>query len=915
MSGSNIQDPIRIKIRPSQRAAIDELVDSWDFKTKESILGMLESYRDRHSGLEGMTKPSKKIKRALGWFLDEYDGITEEIKHLNNEEILFDWTQRYKITGEMEHKESFDKIFEEDLGNIGIVYAIKRLRDDTNKVYVPPEFGELIKQSYNKFVCRKIEADRESKVPLPKAPLFLVIGPTGSGKSATVEEAIEQYLYQGMIFVEEDYNEEIEKLQAEMPYGFWESKNKDLVDKVKKQKLRDTLFMFKKNPKMLAKMFKEKLPEILNKNEELQRLNLARATVNPSKATTMMYGESANMLEREIGDIKFPKIVHLEEMHNIVPKNDTSFKSHYQSQEGPKVNLLNKMLDETIKHNNQVIWVGTTHSPEQIAEDVYRRFDSDGMVIDIMDYWKKNENLEQIVRMEAREKDIKDIDDKSFREITEEIYKVFDERTLDLTPAYVRKLLASIIEKTGTLEKSNFEDKFLLRNAFKNVARHVHSEMYKKIVKDSPKDVEWNEYVGMVKDKFAAKANAALRHNDENKKGVVLIGPPGSGKTYLTKVYAAANPDISYISASQKDLQGDSMRPIDGMIENIHIMYNIARMLAPSLVSIQEADAIMQQRSENGTNPYDKVTNTFLDIFDGDTPLRGVYTAMTTNMEKKIDSAFIRAKRADILEVSGRLSEANKKKLIGNYFLDEIKDSEVTPAKVYKKTKSVCYVPADFRDFVEKIIGLRDSQYKVLHHIGNMTIKENKEELISYAEQNTEALIGILKYHDGNSRLIEDVRSNPSLLVNKINMFKKYAKKIKSKKDYPVKLTHLNQAYEEFVESPMRKGLQLHKEYLSDELSREPQVGVVVGAGVAKVMGMLLPLKSALSDKLERKIEVTGAVEARAIMTPEYDMAVRMMKQSAVEAKTLILGYLSQLVSEQEEYKDMNITGAINELL
>jgi len=914
MDNAKIKDPIRIKIRPTHKVSIDELIDGWDFKTKENILGLLENYYERNSGLKNLTKPQKGLKAIKNWFLDINTSKEPRIKYLSDENVLLEWRIRYQITGELDHKKSFDKLFEEDLGKIGTVYAIKRLREETKKVFVPYEFGELIKQTYRKHLCNKLEADKESSVTLPKAPLILVVGQTGSGKSATVIEAINEYLFQGMIIEEEDFSEQIEGLKAERPFGFWEVNNPDLADKVKKQDTRDKIFRFKDSPQILKKLFKEKLPEVLGRNEELQQLGLEWKTVQPSDIQTMYYGETGNNLKKAVGDTNIPKIVHLEEFHSIAPNyNSQGMNGNAaESQEGTKITTLNKMLDDTIRGTSPIIWVGTTHSPDRLNEDVYRRFDGDGIVIDMEKYWNNPENLEQIVRMEAREKDVNKIEDEEYEQITKEVYKVFEERTLNITPAYVRKLLSSIIEETKSLKIEHFSDKYLLRNAFENVARHVHADLFKKIVKKPSSTLKFSDYTGRVKDKFAKKANAALRNNDENEKGCVLTGPPGSGKTFLSHVYAAANPDITYISVTQKDLQ-DSNRPIDGMIENVHTMYNIARMMSPSFVSIQEGDAILQPRRQDGQNPYDKVTNTFLDIFDGDVPLRGVFTAITTNMQDKIDPAFVRAKRASVIEVSGRLSEKNKKKIINNCLDEIVIDKEVTIDRIYQKARTVCYVPADFTMLVEGIISLRDTEYKVIKQIRQLKNQKEKE---GFVEQNKEAILGILEYYDADSRIIEKGAHDSLELVNQLGNIIEISKDLKSKQDYPVKLSHLEQSYNEFVQDPTRRGRELMKVFYSDELSLEPQVGFVIGAGVSGHLGSLLPIKSKLVDKKGNdKINVTGAVKSDSAFSPEQNMAVEMMTQSAEEAKSIVSEYLSQLFSENREFENIDATWLFKNVL
>jgi hypothetical protein len=96
--------------------------------------------------------------------------------------------------------------------------------------------------------------------------------------------------------------------------------------------------------------------------------------------------------------------------------------------------------------------------------------------------------------------------------------------------------------------------------------------------------------------------------------------------------------------------------------------------------------------------------------------------------------------------------------------------------------------------------------------------------------------------------------------------------------------------------SPTRKGKQQLDEFLETELSREPQIGFVVGVGANDTSGVLLPIASSLVYRMfPEKIVVTGAVSSAAPGAAELDLAVQMTHQSAREALTLVENYLQAL--------------------
>jgi hypothetical protein len=109
----------------------------------------------------------------------------------------------------------------------------------------------------------------------------------------------------------------------------------------------------------------------------------------------------------------------------------------------------------------------------------------------------------------------------------------------------------------------------------------------------------------------------------------------------------------------------------------------------------------------------------------------------------------------------------------------------------------------------------------------------------------------------------------------------------------------LERAKEDRIKTPAVKGRLNLDDYLEGQLSTEPQVGFVIGAGATETMGLLVPISSSLvygEDYRGDKIVVTGAVNVSAPQAAELNAAVEMMKQSSSEALTLIYNYLDSLL-------------------
>ncbi|KAE8305429.1 Vacuolar protein sorting 4c [Giardia duodenalis] len=95
-------------------------------------------------------------------------------------------------------------------------------------------------------------------------------------------------------------------------------------------------------------------------------------------------------------------------------------------------------------------------------------------------------------------------------------------------------------------------------------------------------------------------------------RGILLYGPPGSGKTFLCKcVAAAAGVSFFIVTASHimSKWQGESEKLVSSL-------FQLAREKAPSIILIDEIDGLLSQRSGDDSDGIRRVKNQFLQCFD-----------------------------------------------------------------------------------------------------------------------------------------------------------------------------------------------------------------------------------------------------------------------------------------------------------
>lgn len=128
-------------------------------------------------------------------------------------------------------------------------------------------------------------------------------------------------------------------------------------------------------------------------------------------------------------------------------------------------------------------------------------------------------------------------------------------------------------------------------------------------------------------------------------KGILLIGPPGNGKTLLARA-VAGEADVPFYYASGSEF--DEMFVGVGA-SRIRNLFREAKANAPCVIFIDELDSVGGKRVESPMHPYSRQTiNQLLAEMDGFKPNEGVIIIGATNFPEALDNALIRPGRFDM---------------------------------------------------------------------------------------------------------------------------------------------------------------------------------------------------------------------------------------------------------------------------
>jgi cell division protease FtsH len=129
-------------------------------------------------------------------------------------------------------------------------------------------------------------------------------------------------------------------------------------------------------------------------------------------------------------------------------------------------------------------------------------------------------------------------------------------------------------------------------------------------------------------------------------KGILLVGPPGTGKTMLARA-VAGEAGVPFFSVSGSDF----MEMFVGVgASRVRDLFATARKQSPAIVFIDEIDSIGRKRGAGvggGHDEREQTLNQMLSEMDGFDPAEGVVVIAATNRPDVLDPALLRPGRFD----------------------------------------------------------------------------------------------------------------------------------------------------------------------------------------------------------------------------------------------------------------------------
>ena len=126
----------------------------------------------------------------------------------------------------------------------------------------------------------------------------------------------------------------------------------------------------------------------------------------------------------------------------------------------------------------------------------------------------------------------------------------------------------------------------------------------------------------------------------EPAKGLLLFGPPGNGKTLLARALAA-EASSNLINISSSSLTSKWLGEGEKLVK---ALFSVARHIQPTIIFIDEIDALLTERSSGENDGVRRIKTEFLLQFEGMTTSarERVVVVAATNLPQELDDAALR---------------------------------------------------------------------------------------------------------------------------------------------------------------------------------------------------------------------------------------------------------------------------------
>jgi len=301
--------------------------------------------------------------------------------------------------------------------------------------------------------------------------------------------------------------------------------------------------------------------------------------------------------------------------------------------------------------------------------EILEKFRGDERFRDVID--RAIEKVEKAKDEEEIKRALRELDERLYDEVKARLIDALLEELAEVTHGFVGADLAALAReaamaalrrliKEGKIDfeaehipREVLEELKVTRKDFYEALKMVEPSALREVLLEVP-NVRWEDIGGLedVKQELREAVEWPLKYPEAfmglgitPPKGILLYGPPGTGKTLLAKAVANES-EANFIAIKGPEVLSKWVGESE---KNIREIFRKARQAAPTVIFIDEIDAIAPRRGTDVNRVTDRLINQLLTEMDGIQENSGVVVIGATNRPDIIDPALLRPGRFDRL--------------------------------------------------------------------------------------------------------------------------------------------------------------------------------------------------------------------------------------------------------------------------